>query len=61
MKFIGTFNHYDIYEYSKKECIEYNLCYPCYGAFTPYADRTPIDEECSMNDIEALIEWCEKN
>ena len=61
MNFIDSFNGYDVYEYSKKTCIEYGLSYPCYGAFSEGSDRTPEYEECSMESIEALIEWCEKN
>ena len=61
MTFLYNVNGYDIYEYSKKTCLDYGHAYPCYAAFTEDADRTPDYEECSMESIEALVEWCEKN
>ena len=62
MRFIAKLNGYDICEYSESECKEYGYCWPTFGAFlTQDPERTPLDEECSMNCVSDLIDWCENN
>ena len=60
MRFLVEINGYDICEYEPSECEEYGYCWPTFGAFlTQNPERTPLDEECSMDNLSDLFEWCE--
>ncbi len=61
MNYIDTINDYEIYEYSKYACDTYGTPYPTYGAFMEEAPKIPGYERCSMEDLDALMEWCENN
>lgn len=61
MDYIDTINGYEIYKYNRYTCDKYCMSYPTYAAFMGETPRTPDYEECSMEDLDALMEWCENN
>lgn len=62
MEFICTINGYDIYELSMGTCLREGIPYPCFACFGENeSDRIVGYEECSMETLEDLAEWCEKN
>ncbi len=59
---IAKHNGYHIYQYSKALCKTHGLAYPTYAAFMASVEEiNPTFEECSMEILKNLIEWCERN
>lgn len=59
---IAKHNGYQIYQYSQETCKTYGLVYPTYAAFMGSVEEiNPTFEECSMEILENLKEWCERN
>ncbi len=59
---IAKCNGYQIYQYSENLCKTYGLVYPTYAAFMASVEEiNPTFEECSMEILENLKEWCERN
>ena len=61
MFFIDTINGYDIYEASKAFCLKWGYAYPCYLAYPDRARPEANHEECSMDNLNELMDWCENN
>ena len=59
---IAKHNGYLIYQYSEKLCQTWGLVYPTYAAFMASVEEiNPSFEECSMEILENLKEWCDRN
>ena len=61
LEFIDTVNGYDIYKYDRYTCKQYSMPFPTYAAFLENSVAHPVYEECSLENLDELITWCESN
>lgn len=55
-------NGWTIVAYPKTLCKTYGIPYPTYAAFYRCVPEfNPTTEECSFDNLEDLIKWCQEN
>lgn len=61
-RILTDINGYDILECSMGYALRHGYDYPCYCAYRCDCDVwEPQNEECSMGDLQDLVNWCENN
>ena len=61
IQYYDCINGYDVYIIGKSYCRELKLPYPLYAAFIEGDEPEPYQAECTMSDLDNLLEWCEDN